>query len=52
MMAYSSPLSVISTRRVRGTGCRARRPCLLAPAWLPLVMMRPILLLLSAAPNS
>jgi hypothetical protein len=39
MMAYSSLLSVISTRRVRGTGCRARRPCLLLPGWLPLVMM-------------
>jgi hypothetical protein len=42
MMAYSSLLSVISTRRVRGTGCRARRPCLMLPAWLPLSMMRAI----------
>jgi hypothetical protein len=27
---------------VRGTGCRARRPCLLLPAWLPPLMMRAI----------
>ncbi len=36
MTAYSSPVSVTSTRRVRGTGCRARRrPCPLTPVWLP-----------------
>src|ERR1700688_4234390 len=44
MTAYSSPVSVISTRRVRGTGCRARRrPCSLTPAWLPSLVARVIL---------
>jgi len=39
-IAYSSPVSVNSTTRVRGTGCRARRrPCPPRPAWLlPLIV--------------
>jgi len=40
MTAYSSPVRVNSTRRVRGTGCRARlRPCPLTPVpLLPLLV--------------
>jgi hypothetical protein len=42
--AYSSPVSVNSTRRVRGTGRRARRrPCLLTPVWL-LLLVAPVIL--------
>ena len=49
MTAYSSPVSVNSTRRVRGTGCRARRrPCPLLPAWLLPLMVPAILLMLPA----